>query len=193
MRLRLRSLIAAALAAVVLLYGGHTSARQHDSAAVKRSAAGRWYTFTGPEGDFRVDLPGRPLRGEDALGPVTTLRSFELTTDDGMMFTIGLQDAGGDPRSRENNVLLPDFERLTIEQARAEGREVVQTRRLGRSSWEMELRWREPAKGARLNAVIRQTLRRGRLYHLGCASVVDGKDVDRAVCNRFFRSLRFTR
>lgn len=185
--------VVAALAAAVLLYGGYTSARQHDGAAVKRRAAGRWHTFTGPEGDFRVALPGRPRRGEDAPGPVTTVRSFELTTDDGMMFTISLQDAGGDPRSRENNVLLPDFERPTIEQARAEGREVVQTRRLGRSSWEMELRWREPTRGARMHAVIRQTLRRGRLYHLGCASVVDGKDVNRAVCNRFFGSLRFTR
>lgn len=184
---------AAALAAAVLLHGGATSSAQHDGAAFKRSAAGRWQTFTGPEGDFRVELPGRPRRGEDAPGPVTPLRSFELTTAGGTMFTIGLQDAGGDPRSRENNVLLPNFERPTIEQARAEGREVVRTRRLGQSSWEMELRWREPAKGARMHAVIRQTLRRGRLYHLGCASVVDGKDVNRAVCNRFFRSLRFTR
>ena len=186
-------MIAAAVAAAVLLSGGPTPAQQHDGGAVKRSPAGRWYTFTGPEGDFRVELPGRPLRGEDAPGPVTTLRSFELTTEDGMMFTVGLQDAGGDPRSRENNVLLPEFERPTIEQARAEGREVIQTRRLGRSSWELELRWREPAKGARMHAIIRQTLRRGRLYHLGCASVVDGKDVNRAVCNRFFRSLRFMR
>lgn len=193
MRPRLRSFIAAAVAATVLLYGGDTSARQRDGAAVKRGAAGRWHTFTGPEGDFRVALPGTPRRGEDAPGPVTTVRSFELTTDDGMMFTVGLQDTGGDARSRENNVLLPDFERPTIEQARAEGREVVQTRRLGRSSWELELRWREPARGARMHAVIRQTLRRGRLYHLGCASVVDGKDVNRAACNRFFGSLRFTR
>lgn len=186
-------MLAAAVAAAVLLSGGHNSAGQHGGAAVKRRAAGRWHTFTGPEGDFRVDLPGRPRRGEGTPGPVTTVRSFELTTGDGMMFTIGLQDAGGDPRSRENNVLLPDFERPTIEQARAEGREVVQTRRLGRGSWEMELRWREPARGVRMHAVIRQTLRRGRLYHLGCASVVDGNDLNRAVCNRFFGSLRFTR
>lgn len=191
MRLRHLSLIAAFTAAV-LFSGGHTSAQKKGSGVVKTNSLGKWLTFTGPEGDFRVDLPGRPSRGEDEPGLVTVIRRFELTTNDGMAFVIRLTDFGGDPQSRENNILSPDFDSLTLEQERAEGHQIIQTRRLSRSSWELECRWRLPVNGDRIHSIVRQTLHRGRLYHLGCGSIEDGKDVNRVVCRRFFGSLKFT-
>lgn len=55
----------------------------------------------------------------------------------------------------------------------------------------MECRWL-PVNADRIHSLVRQTLRHGRLYHLGCASIEDGKAVDRAACQRFFESLRIT-
>jgi hypothetical protein len=170
-----------------------TSAQRGEGVSSKTATPAKWQTFTGPEEDFQVDLPGKPLRTEDAPGPVTAIRSFDLTTENGMMFSISLTDAGGDPHSRDNNVLPPNAENSAIRQAHDAGQEVIRIRRLTKSSLEIELRWREPQTGAKLHSILRQTLRRGRLYHLGCLSIEDGKDVDRALCRRFFGSLRFTR
>lgn len=47
-----------------------------------------------------------------------------------------------------------------------------------------------PNKLHRLDHAI---LRRGRLYTLGCGSLIDNKEVDRAVCRKFFKSIRFTK
>jgi hypothetical protein len=185
---------AVVLAVLILGVAGHIMPAQAQRAAAvpKTTTAEAWQTFTGPEGDFKVNLPGKPIRTADSPGPVTVVRSFDLETVDGMFFSVSLTDAGGDPRSRENNVLGPDAERLLIEEARARGQEIIQTRRLTRNSIEIEMRWPKPA-GNGIHNLTRQTLRRGRLYSLLCGSTVDGKDVDRSVCRRFFNSLRFAK
>lgn len=38
--------------------------------------AGRWYTFTSPDGDFIILFPAEPKRDEDLPGDVAVLRGY---------------------------------------------------------------------------------------------------------------------
>lgn len=151
-----------------------------------------WFSFTGPDGDFSLAFPAKPQPFEsDIEGPVTTIRHYHLSTKGGKYFSVNIQDMGGDPRSRDANEFDQDNESSVAVAARERGERVVQVHRLARNVFEMEV-WQPvtdtPKNLHRLDHAI---LRRGRLYTLGCGSLIDNKEVDRAVCRKFFNSLRF--
>jgi hypothetical protein len=178
-----------------LTSAGHLTAAQRHRVH-KRSvqpAAERWYTFTGPDRDFSLDFPHEPKREQDGQGPVTLIRTYGLNTEDGMRFYVNLQDIGGDPRSSQNNEWAPDYEETAAAAARKDGRRVVQVHRLAKNVIEMEL-WQivEEINGS-VNYVERNVLRRGRVYTLSCGALVNGREVDKSICRRFFNSMRFMR
>jgi hypothetical protein len=70
---------------------------------------------------------------------------------------------------------------------------VVQVHRLAKNVVETEYRMTVGETKADINYLERTILRRGRVYSLGCGSLVDGGEVDKSVCRRFFNSMRFLR
>jgi hypothetical protein len=156
-----------------------------------RRSAGSWYVFTGPEGEFTLSFPKRPGREADSEGQVTLIRTYDAVTDDGMYFSINFQDIGGDPRATENNTWASFLEPMVTEAARNRGERVVQVHRLARNVVELELWQTIQPSGTTQNTLQRSILRRSRIYTLGCASFINGKEVNRSICRRFFQSLRF--
>lgn len=151
----------------------------------------RWHTFKGPDGDFTLDFPFAPQRDPDAQGPVTLIRGYSLTTKDGMRFGINFQDIGGDPRSRGGNEYAPDYEEQTTDAAREQGRRVVQVHRLAKNIVEFEYRLTVEENRSEISYLERSIMRRGRVYSVSCGTVIDGGEIDRRACRRFFNSMRF--
>lgn len=156
-----------------------------------RAYSHKWYTFTSPDGDFRLAFPQKPSPQAISDGPVTIIRSFEATMKDGMTFSINFQDMGGDPQSRENNEWERRLEELLTTADRQRGLRVVQIHRLKKNVVEAEIWQTIPEAGANVNYLRRSILRRGRIYTLACGSVINGRTVDKPVCQRFFNSFRF--
>jgi hypothetical protein len=153
-----------------------------------------WYIFKGPDGDFSLAFPAKPQPFEsDVEGPVTTIRHYQLSTKDGKYFSVNIQDMGGDPRSRDDNEFGQKDEVIVANAARERGERVVQVHRVAKNIIEMEV-W-QPVKNSqdKLNRLDHAILLRGRLYTLGCGSLIDNKEVDKAVCRKFFNSMRFTK
>jgi hypothetical protein len=158
----------------------------------KPSTPSGWYMFKGPDGDFSLAFPSKPAPYEsDVEGPVTTIRHYQLSTKDGKYFSVNIQDMGGDPLSRDANEFDQNNESVVAVAARDRGERVVQVHRLAKNIFEMEV-W-QPIKDTpnRLHRLDYAILRRGRMYTLGCGSLIDNKEVDRAVCRKFFKSIRF--
>jgi hypothetical protein len=158
----------------------------------KPSTPSGWYVFKGPDGDFSLAFPSKPAPYEsDVEGPVTIIRHYHLSTKDGKYFSVNIQDMGGDPLSRDANEFDQNNESVVAVAARDRGERVVQVHRLSKNIFEMEV-W-QPVKDTpnRLHRLDHAILRRGRLYTLGCGSLIDSKEVDRAVSRKFFNSLSF--
>lgn len=100
---------------------------------------------------------------------------------------------GGNPISRDANEFDPNNESIVAVAARERGERVVQVHRLAKNIFEMEV-W-QPVKDTpnRLHRLDHAILRRGRLYTLACGSLIDNTNVDRVVCRKFFKSIRFTK
>lgn len=156
-----------------------------------RRSAGAWYVFTGPEGEFTLSFPKRPSREADSEGQVTLIRTYDAVTDDGMYFSINFQDIGGDPRATENNTWASFLEQMVTDAARNRGERVVQVHRLARNVVELELWQTVQPSGKTQNFLQRSIMRRSRIYTLGCASFINGKEVNKSICTRFFQTLRF--
>lgn len=158
----------------------------------KRATPAGWYIFPGPDGDFSLAFPGKPKPSDsDGEGPVTIIRHYEVSTKAGKYFSVNLQDMGGDPLSRDDNEFGQKDEIIVAGAARERGERVVQVHRVAKNIIEMEV-W-QPVKDSqnKLHRLDHAIVHRGRLYTLGCGSLVDNKEVDRAVCRKFFNSLRF--
>jgi hypothetical protein len=151
-----------------------------------------WYMFKGPDGDFSLAFPSEPAPYEsDVEGPVTIIRHYHLSTKDGKYFSVNIQDTGGNPRSRDANEFDQNNEATVSLAARERGERVVQVHRLAKNIFEMEV-W-QPVKDSanKLNRLDHAILHRGRLYTLGCGSLIDNKEVDKTICRKFFKSIRF--
>lgn len=152
----------------------------------------KWYTFKGPDGDFSLAFPAKPEPFEtSAEGPVTMIRTYHLSTKDGQYFSVNFQDLGGDPLSRDGNEFGPNDENKVAVAARERGERVIQVHRLAKNVIDMEV-W-QPVKDStdKLHRWDHAILHRARLYTLGCGSLVNNKEVDKAVCRKFFSSIRF--
>jgi hypothetical protein len=157
------------------------------------SAAGQWYTFASPDGDFTLAFPRKPSREQDGQGPVTLIRTYSVTTESGMYFSVNFQDIGGDPRARRNNKHDSGAEEMMADAARSRGERVIQIHRIAKNIIEMELWQTSQQTGDNINYLTRNILHRGRVYNLGCGSVVNNQEVNKTTCRRFFNSMRFTR
>jgi len=82
---------------------GHSAIGEAGIAVQKPAVADKWFIFTGPDGDFRLEFPARPSPETPGQGAVTLIRGFSLTTVDGMSFRVNFQDNGGDPLASHNN------------------------------------------------------------------------------------------
>lgn len=156
-------------------------------------AANKWHTFTSPDEDFTLEFPREPKREREEQGPVTLIRTYSLITGDGMRFSVNFQDVGGDPRSRLSNEFAPGHEGEVSAAARRDGRRMVQIHRLAKNIIEMEYLITVEETNADVNYLERTILRRGRVYSLACGSVVDGREVNKSICRKFFNSMRFLR
>jgi hypothetical protein len=132
----------AATASAVLLDGAtsQTGMAGGDSAVAKK-----WFIFTGPDGDFRLEFPARPSPETPGQGAVTLIRGFSLTTVDGTSFRVNFQDNGGDPLASHNNEWGSDVDQIMSAADRAAGRRVVQIHRLAKNIVETEL-WQTVAE-----------------------------------------------
>jgi hypothetical protein len=151
----------------------------------------KWYFFKSPDGDFTLQFPRKPDVQDISEGPITLIRYYGVTTDDGTTFSINFQDIGGDPRASQNNEWNRDLEETMAVADRAQNRQIVQTHRLGKSIIEAEI-WQTVADtGAHINFLRRSILYHSRIYTLGCGPVINNKKVDQPLCQRFFNSMRF--
>lgn len=159
----------------------------------KNSSAptGIWYTFKGPDGDFTLSFPGKPIQGEVSAGPLTDIREFRFTTTEGMSFAINFHDIGGDLRSVENNEWGRTLEQALSDFDRSQGMRVVQIHRVAKNSVEAELWQHVPETSSTINYLRRSIIRRARVYTLSCGWLVNAKEVDKPTCRRFFNSFRF--
>jgi len=64
---------------------------------------GKWHIFTSPDGDFKLEFPGKQSEEPAIEGPVTLIRIFGVNTAYGIRFSINFQDIGGDPKAPDNN------------------------------------------------------------------------------------------
>jgi hypothetical protein len=151
----------------------------------------KWYVWTSPDGDFRLEFPGKPSPKEGIEGPLTIIRAFEVTTNTGMSFSVNFYDLGGDPRAPENNEWSRESEAITSNADRVAGRRVVQIHRLEKNILEAEIWQTVTETGFDINYLRQSIVRRGRVYTLACGSVINGSSVDKPICRRFFNSMRF--
>ena len=173
--------------------GWRTTAQQQSS-STKRATPAPWYIFTGPDSDFSLAFPAKPVPSESAAeGPVTMIRSYHLSTKDGKYFSVNFQDMGGDPTSRDANEFGAKAEVSISVAARERGERVIQVHRRAKHIVEMEV-W-QPAKDTKewLHRLDRYIVHRARVYTLGCGSLINNKNVDKPTCRKFYNSLRFTK
>ena len=163
------------------------------SAPDKTRTTTRWYRFTSPDGEFTLLFPHKPTREPDESGILTLIRVYAANTDSGMRFSINFQDIGGNPSAAHNNEWGPNDEEIVTQAARQNGQRVVQIHRVAKNILELELWQTVRQTGANINYLRRDVLRRGRVYSLGCGSLVKDKLVDKGICRRFFNSMRFTK
>ena len=170
---------------------GQTSATTSSKPKAGKRQAQNWYVFKSPDSDFTLQFPRKPDVQDVSEGPVTQIRYYDVTTEDGTTFSINFHDIGGDPRAPENNQWNRDLEAIASAADRAQNRQIVQTHRIGKSIIEAEIWQTEIDSGVHLNYLRRSIIHRARVYTLGCGPVINNKKVDKPLCARFFNSLRF--
>ncbi|HEX8475393.1 MAG TPA: hypothetical protein VF666_15285 [Pyrinomonadaceae bacterium] len=161
--------------------------RTQPKLATDRSKNTEWYTFKGPDNDFTLDFPVKPKRIEDVQGPVTIIRRYGLVAKS-IYFEISFQDTGGVPTSSYANEFSPKFEETTSQMFSEDGIKIVQLRRMTKGSYEMEILSPTLNREDYLHGLRRGIIRNGRIYTMGCGSLIVGQETDRNVCRRFFNS-----
>ena len=182
-------------AAIVVLVVGlfpYQVTSQRRKKSRPRSVAESWYLFASPDQDFTLRFPQEPKQEPSEQGQITMMRSYAVNTEQGMRFSINFQDIGGDPLATENNEWASYLEQWTTQAARNRGERVVQIHRLAKNVIEMESWQTVPQTGANQNLLNRSIIWRGRVYALGCGSLLNNEVANKVTCRRFFNSIRFT-
>lgn len=76
----------------------------------RKTRVEEWVIFKSPDGDFTLTFPEKPALKQVEQGPITLVRSYEVTSRDGIVFSVNFQDIGADPKARENNEWITDSE-----------------------------------------------------------------------------------
>jgi hypothetical protein len=182
-------------AAIVVLVVGlfpYQVTSQRRKKSRPRSVAESWYLFASPDQDFTLRFPQEPKQESSEQGTLTMMRMYAANTEQGMRFSINFQDIGGDPLAAQNNEWASYLEQWTTQAARNRGERVVQIHRLAKNVIEMESWQTVPQTGANQNYLNRSIIWRGRVYSLGCGSLLNNEVADKVTCRRFFNSIRFT-
>ena len=161
-------------------------------APAKPAPTKAWFIFTGPDGDFTLSFPSEPHRILDTQGQKTVIRAYKITTKDGTFFSVSYQDLGGDPNSKEANEFSQNYEKNAESSYKKRGEKVVQINRLAKNVAEAELWFTNKITGDNLHRWERAIIRNGRLYILGCGSIIGNVQSNKAICRRFFDSMRLT-
>lgn len=159
--------------------------------ASSRRRVDDWVTFRSPDGDFTLKFPAKPKLQEVAQGPATLIRSYAVTTQDGINFSINFHDIGGDPSSRENNEWNRELEEIMAAADRNQNVQIIQTHRLAKNDIEAEVLQAVAETGSKLNYLRRSILRRARVYTLACGPIINNQKVDKPLCEKYFNSIRF--
>jgi len=186
-------IIKVAVMALVIVLFTNQGMSQRRKKTRPRPVTRSWYLFTSPDKDFTLRFPQEPKREPDGEGPITMIRSYAVNTENGMRFGINFQDVGGDPHSAQNNQWASYLEQMQTDAARNRGERVVQIHRLAKNIVDMEVWQVVPQTGARINFLNRSILWRGRVYTLGCGSLVNNEVANKVICRQFFNSIRFTK
>jgi len=177
----------------VISFAVERTIAQQKSPSNKR-AAQPWYLFTGPDGEFSLAFPAKPLPFESpGEGPVTVIRHYHLSTSDGKYFSVNFQDIGGDPPSRDANEFGTKDEVLISDAARQRGESVIQVHRLAKNTIELQVWQSGKDTTERFHRIDHAIVHRARIYTLSCGSLINNKDADKAACKKFFNSIRFRR
>ena len=150
-----------------------------------------WYVLVSPDGEFTLSFPQKPDREPDEPGPVTAVRSYGLYTQNGMRFSVNFQDTSGDPNSRLANEWDDRYEQELLSKDRENNRRVVHRQRIGKNTFEAEIWDADSDTGESINYIRQTILRHSRIYTLLCGSEIYGRKVDKAICRKFFNSMRF--
>jgi hypothetical protein len=172
------------------VFGG-TSAQRARTRKHDVATPDRWYVFVSPDGDFKLSFPQKPIREPDGQGPRTPIRNYGLNTENGMRFSINFQGMAAGPNWSLANEWNDDYERDLLERDREEKRRVVQTRRIGKHTFEAEIWDAGTDNGESLNYIRRTIVRQTRVYTLLCGSRLYGRKVNKSICRRFFNSMNF--
>lgn len=146
----------------------------------------KWYAFTGPDHDFSIQFPSKPAREEDVPGTIGVIRRYSSTTDT-YYFGIVYQDVG-----HAASDLTPTHEESTATLLEEKDHKIISVRRLSKNTSQIELWSPSQTPGKFLHRIDRTILSHDRLYTLGCSSRIAEREVDKAVCRRFFSSFRIT-
>lgn len=185
-------LLAATLSSTPIAQSQQRTRHQNSSranSATARSKGAAWSSFRGPDNDFILEFPSEPKRAEDVQGGVTIIRRYALVTQS-IYFEISIQDIGGSPNSSYANEFSPKFEETTSQMFSEDGIKIVQLRRTAKGSYEMEVLSPTLDRKGYLHGLRRGLIRNGRIYSMACDSIIEGREVNRNICRRFFNSFR---
>lgn len=164
-------------------------APQHRSRVTSQQAPSKWYTFTSPDSDFIILFPAEPRRDEDLPGEVAALRGYSHYGDT-MWLSVSFEDLGFQTDSPQANELGPNIDEIMARYTNWRGGKILRVQRLALNVLELERV--VPARGSNKDRYVMSRLiyTNSRLYTLGCVPRVDGQQVDKRMCRRFFNSFR---
>lgn len=151
----------------------------------------RWYVFYSPDEDFRIKFPGKPRfeEGVQEEGEIAVRRRYSYYGNR-LWLSISFQDLGFPPDSRQANDLGPHIEQILATRTRERGGKTIRMQRLAKNILEEE-RWIPSKQSSYYRHVISRIIQRNsRMYTLGCVPLVDGQEIDKRICRRFFNSFQ---
>lgn len=157
-----------------------------------RSAAlapAEWHTFTSPDADFTIEFPSEPVLEEGIReeGEVAVKRRYSHYGKS-LWLSITFQDLGFPPDSRQANNLGPKLEEVMAKYTKDRGGKLIRVQRLAKDTLELERRVPSKWSNNDRHVISRIVQRNSRMYTLGCVPLVDGQEIDKNVCRRFFNS-----
>jgi len=187
--MKARILTVALVTSLLLMQLPATVAQKTTRSKLPRLRADQWYVFVSPDGDFTLSFPQKPNREADEPGPDSVFQSYGLYTQNGMRFSINFSQLPMDPNLMSANEWTDQVEQSLLADDREHKRHVVDTRRIGKNAFEVEI-WDAATKtGESLNYIRRTIFRRGKVYTLQCGSEIYGREADKSTCRRFLNSM----
>jgi hypothetical protein len=189
----LLSFVAALLLFISADMGLAVGQRRAGKAATKKpapqQAATKWYTFTGPDGDFIILFPAKPKRDADLPGDVAVLRGYSYLGNS-LWLSVSFQDLGFQIDSRQANDLGQNIDEVMAKYTKWRGGKTLRVQRLAKNILEEERVVPSRQSNKDRHVITRVIYSNSRLYTLGCVPLVDGQKVDKKMCRRFFNSFR---